>query len=204
MSTGAEYEVTELGVYTPKEVERDYLTVGDVGYLAASIKSIKNIHVGDTITTVKNPATKALPGYRKLNPMVYCGLYPVDAAKFNDLRDALEKLQLSDSSLVFEAETSQALGFGFRCGFLGLLHMDIVQERLEREFGLDLIATAPSVIYKIELIDGTEIDLENPANMPDIQKIKSIKEPYVKATIISPNDYVGAIMELCQRKEVIF
>lgn len=204
MSSNAQYEVTELGVYTPKEEERDYLTVGDVGYLAASIKSIRDIHIGDTITTVKNPAKEALPGYRKLNPMVYCGLYPVDAAKFIDLRDALEKLQLSDSSLVFEAETSQALGFGFRCGFLGLLHMDIIQERLEREFDLDLIATAPSVIYQIELTDGSIINLENPANMPDIQKIKVIKEPYVRATIISPSEYVGAIMELCQRKRGTF
>ncbi|HEY8364686.1 MAG TPA: translation elongation factor 4 [Haloplasmataceae bacterium] len=204
MATGAEYEVVEVGVYTPEEVEREYLTCGDVGYITASIKSIKDIHVGDTITSVEKPADKPLPGYRKLNPMVYCGLYPVDAAKYNDLRDALEKLQLSDSSLVFEPETSQALGFGFRCGFLGLLHMDIVQERLEREFDLDLIATAPSVIYKIELTDGSIINLENPALMPSIQKIKEIKEPYVNATIISPSEYVGPIMELCQRKRGTF
>ncbi len=204
MSTGAVYEVTEVGVYTPKEVQRDYLTVGDVGYLTASIKSIKDIHVGDTITSAENPASNPLPGYRKLNPMVYCGLYPVDAAKYNDLRDALDKLQLSDSSLVFEPETSQALGFGFRTGFLGLLHMDIVQERLEREFDLDLIATAPSVIYKIDLTDGSQITLENPAHMPEIQKVKQIMEPYVRATIISPSEYVGAIMELCQRKRGTF
>jgi GTP-binding protein LepA len=204
MSTGAEYEVTEVGVFTPKEVEKAFLSVGDVGYLTASIKSIKDVHVGDTITNAEKPTSKALPGYRKLNPMVYCGLYPVDAAKYIDLRDALEKLQLSDSSLVFEPETSQALGFGFRCGFLGLLHMDIIQERLEREFDLNLIATAPSVIYLIELTDGSIINLENPANMPDIQKIKEIKEPYVKATVISPSEYVGAIMELCQRKRGTF
>ncbi len=204
MSTGAEYEVNEVGVYTPKQVQREYLSAGDVGYIAASIKSIKKVHVGDTITNADRPASKPLPGYRRLNSMVYCGLYPVDAAKYNDLRDALEKLQLSDSSLVFEPETSQALGFGFRTGFLGLLHMDIVQERLEREFDLDLIATAPSVIYKIDLTDGTEITLENPTNMPDIQTVKEIREPYVRATIISPSEYVGPIMELCQRKRGAF
>ncbi|NLG82801.1 MAG: elongation factor 4 [Bacilli bacterium] len=204
MSSGAVYEVTEVGVYTPKQVQREYLTVGDVGYLAAQIKSIKDIHVGDTITHADKPAKEPLPGYRRLNPMVYCGFYPVDAAKYDDLRDALEKLQLNDSSLIFEPETSQALGFGFRCGFLGLLHMDIVQERLEREFDLDLIATAPSVIYKVELTDGSVIELENPAKMPDIQKIHEIQEPYVRATIITPSDYIGTIMELCQRKRGSF
>lgn len=204
MSSGAVYEVTEVGVYTPKQVQREYLTVGDVGYLAAQIKSIKDIHVGDTITHAERPAKDPLPGYRRLNPMVYCGFYPVDAAKFDDLRDALEKLQLNDSSLIFEPETSQALGFGFRCGFLGLLHMDIVQERLEREFNLDLIATAPSVIYKIELIDGSVMELENPAKMPEVQKIKEIYEPFVRATIITPSDYIGTIMELCQRKRGTF
>ncbi|MDF2699259.1 MAG: elongation factor 4 [Haloplasmataceae bacterium] len=204
MSTGAEHEVLEVGVCTPKEEKRDYLTVGDVGFITASIKSIKDIHVGDTITHIENPADAPVPGYRRLNPMVFCGLYPIDASRYNDLRDALEKLQLSDSSLVYEPETSQALGFGFRTGFLGLLHMDIVQERLEREFSLDLIATAPSVIYHIYLTDGTEITLENPSYMPDIQKIKEIQEPYVRATIISPSEYVGAIMELCQRKRGTF
>lgn len=204
MSSGAVYEVTEVGVYTPKQVQREYLTVGDVGYLAAQIKSIKDIHVGDTITHAERPAKDPLPGYRRLNPMVYCGFYPVDAAKFDDLRDALEKLQLNDSSLIFEPETSQALGFGFRCGFLGLLHMDIVQERLEREFNLDLIATAPSVIYKIELTDGSVMELENPAKMPEVQKIKEIYEPFVRATIITPSDYIGTIMELCQRKRGTF
>lgn len=204
MSTNAEYEVNEVGVYTPKEVQREYLTAGDVGFFSASIKSIKDVHVGDTITNAKNCATNPLPGYRQLNPMVYCGLYPIDSARYNDLRDALEKLQLSDSSLIFEPESSQALGFGFRSGFLGLLHMDIVQERLEREFDLELIATAPSVTYHIELTDGTSVVLENPSYMPDIQKIKEIKEPYVRTTIISPSDYVGAIMELCQRKRGTF
>lgn len=204
MSSGAVYEVTEVGVYTPKQVQREYLTVGDVGYLAAQIKSFKDIHVGDTITHAERPAKDPLPGYRRLNPMVYCGFYPVDAAKFDDLRDALEKLQLNDSSLIFEPETSQALGFGFRCGFLGLLHMDIVQERLEREFNLDLIATAPSVIYKIELTDGSVMELENPAKMPEVQKIKEIYEPFVRATIITPSDYIGTIMELCQRKRGTF
>ncbi len=204
MSTNAEYEVNEVGVYTPKEVQRDYLTVGDVGFFSASIKSIKDVRVGDTITNAKNGATEPLPGYRQLNPMVYCGLYPIDSARYNDLRDALEKLQLSDSSLIFEPESSQALGFGFRTGFLGLLHMDIVQERLEREFDLELIATAPSVTYHIEMNDGTSIVLENPSYMPEIQKIKEIREPYVRTTIISPSDFVGAIMELCQRKRGTF
>jgi len=204
MSNGATFEVNEVGVFTPKEVQRDYLSAGDVGFITASIKSIKDVHVGDTITNAVKPASVPLPGYRKLNSMVYCGLYPVDAAKYNDLRDALEKLQLSDSSLIFEPETSQALGFGFRSGFLGLLHMDIVQERLEREFDIDLIATAPSVIYEIEMTDGTIMTIENPSRMPEIQKVKSIKEPYVKATIISPSEYVGAIMELCQKKRGTF
>jgi GTP-binding protein LepA len=204
MQTGATYEVTEVGVFTPKEEKREFLTVGDVGYITAAIKSIKHVQVGDTITLLDRPADKPLPGYRKMNSMVYCGLYPVDNSKFTDLRDALEKLQLSDSALVFEAETSQALGFGFRAGFLGLLHMDIIQERIEREFNIDLIGTAPSVIYHIELTDGKKITLENPALMPDIQKIKEIQEPYVRATIISPSEYVGPIMELAQRKRGTF
>ena len=204
MQTGAVYEVTEVGVYRPMEEERDYLTVGDVGYITASIKSIRDIDVGDTITHDKRPAAKPLPGYRKLNPMVYCGLYPVDASKFEDLREAMEKLQLNDASLVYEPETSQALGFGFRVGCLGLLHMDIIQERLEREFNIDIIATAPSVIYKVKLTDGTELDIENPSLMPDPQTIESIEEPFVRATIMSPSDYVGPIMELCQRKRGIY
>jgi GTP-binding protein LepA len=204
MATGKEFEVIEVGVFTPKATLRNELTVGDVGYLSAAIKNVGDTRVGDTITNAKNGATEALPGYRTLNPMVYCGLYPIDTAKFNDLRDALEKLQLNDSSLQFEPETSQALGFGFRCGFLGLLHMEIIQERIEREFKIDLITTAPSVIYHVIMTDGLEINVDNPSNMPEPQKIDRVEEPYVKATMMSPNDYVGAIMELCQGKRGIF
>ncbi|MCQ6278164.1 translation elongation factor 4 [Bacillus sp. EB600] len=200
MATGKEFEVNEVGVFTPKVVLCDELTVGDVGFLSASIKNVGDTHVGDTITNAKNGATEPLPGYRKMNPMVYCGLYPIDNAKFNDLRDALEKLQLNDAALQFEPETSQALGFGFRCGFLGLLHMEIIQERIEREFNIDLITTAPSVIYHVVMTDGTEIKVDNPSDMPDPQKIDRVEEPYVKATMMAPNDYVGAIMELCQQK----
>lgn len=204
MSTGKEFEVTELGVNSPKPVKRDELTVGDVGYLTASIKHVGDTRVGDTITSAVNPAKEPLPGYRKMNPMVFCGMYPIDTAKYNDLRDALEKLQLNDAALQFEPETSQALGFGFRCGFLGLLHMEIIQERIEREFKIDLITTAPSVIYHVQLTDGASIQVDNPSNMPDPQKIERIEEPYVKASIMVPNDYVGAIMELCQNKRGIF
>ncbi len=200
MATGKEFEVIEVGVHTPKATVCDELTVGDVGFLTAAIKNVGDTQVGDTITNAKNGATEPLPGYRRLNPMVYCGLYPIDTAKFNDLREALEKLQLNDSALQYEPETSQALGFGFRCGFLGLLHMEIIQERIEREFNIDLITTAPSVIYKVKMTDGTEIDIDNPSNMPDPQKIDQIEEPYVKATLMAPNDFVGAIMELCQTK----
>lgn len=200
IATGKEFEVNEVGVFTPKAVPRDELTVGDVGFLTASIKNVSDTRVGDTITSAKNPAPEALPGYRKLNPMVFCGLYPIDSKDYNDLREALEKLELNDSSLQFEAETSQALGFGFRCGFLGLLHMEIIQERIEREFNIDLITTAPSVIYKVELTDGEEITVENPSKMPDPQSIAGIFEPYVKAKIMVPNDYVGSVMELCQSK----
>jgi GTP-binding protein LepA len=204
MATGAEFEVNEVGVFTPKSLLLDELTVGDVGFLSASIKNVGDTRVGDTITNAKNGATEALPGYRKLNPMVYCGLYPIDTAKFNDLREALEKLQLNDSALQFEPETSQALGFGFRCGFLGLLHMEIIQERIEREFKIDLITTAPSVIYDVHLTNGTQIKVDNPSNLPDPQKIDHVEEPYVKATMMAPNEYVGAIMELCQQKRGIF
>lgn len=204
MSTGKEFEVTELGVNSPKPVQREELTVGDVGYLTASIKHVGDTRVGDTITSADNPADEPLPGYRKMNPMVFCGVYPIDTAKYNDLRDALEKLQLNDAALQFEPETSQALGFGFRCGFLGLLHMEIIQERIEREFKIDLITTAPSVIYHVHLTDGTSIQVDNPSDMPDPQKIARIEEPYVKASIMAPNDYVGAIMELCQNKRGIF
>ncbi|MEO2074518.1 MAG: translation elongation factor 4 [Bacillus sp. (in: firmicutes)] len=200
LATGKEFEVNEVGVFTPKATLLDELTVGDVGFLTASIKNVGDTRVGDTITNAKNGATEPLPGYRKLNPMVYCGLYPIDTAKFNDLREALEKLQLNDSALQFEPETSQALGFGFRCGFLGLLHMEIIQERIEREFKIDLITTAPSVIYHVYMTDGTLVNVDNPSNMPEPQKIDRVEEPYVKATMMAPNDYVGAIMELCQLK----
>ncbi|MCY9375576.1 translation elongation factor 4 [Bacillus sp. T17B1] len=200
MATGKEFEVTEVGVFTPKATPTDELTVGDVGFLTAAIKNVGDTRVGDTITSAADQAAEALPGYRKLNPMVYCGLYPIDTAKYNDLREALEKLELNDSSLQYEAETSQALGFGFRCGFLGMLHMEIIQERIEREFKIDLITTAPSVIYDVYMTDGEKVVVDNPSNMPDPQKIERIEEPYVKATMMVPNDYVGAVMELCQGK----
>ncbi len=204
MATGKEFEVVEVGVFTPKAKVMDELTVGDVGYLTASIKNVSDTRVGDTITHADNPASEPLPGYRRLNPMVFCGLYPIDTARYNDLREALEKLQLNDAALQFEPETSQALGFGFRCGFLGLLHTEIIQERLEREFNIDIIATAPSVVYKVYLTDGTELAVDNPSNMPDPQKIERVEEPYVRATIMVPNDYVGPVMELCQKKRGIF
>lgn len=204
MATGATYEVTEVGVFTPKEVKRDYLTIGDVGYLAASIKDVNTIHVGDTITHELNPAKQPLAGYRKLNPMVYCGLYPIDTNKYEELKEAIEKLKLNDASLVYEPETSQALGFGFRMGFLGLLHMEIIQERIEREFKIDLIATAPSVVYKILLTSGETVYIDNPTFFPEPVKIKAIQEPYVRADIMAPTDCVGAIMELCQYKRGIF
>ncbi|WP_260284741.1 translation elongation factor 4 [Peribacillus aracenensis] len=200
MSTGKEFDVTELGVFNPKTQLLDELNVGDVGFLTASIKNVGDTTVGDTITSAANGATEPLPGYRKMNPMVYCGLYPIDASKFNDLRDALEKLELNDSALQFEAESSQALGFGFRCGFLGLLHMEIIQERIEREFKIDLITTAPSVIYDVVQTDGTVLKVDNPSNMPDAQKIERVEEPYVKATMMAPTEFVGAIMEICQNK----
>ncbi|WP_404828945.1 translation elongation factor 4 [Sporosarcina gallistercoris] len=200
MATGKEFEVVDLGVFTPKISPREELTVGDVGYLSAAIKTVGDTRVGDTITLAENPAEKALEGYRKMNPMVFCGLYPIDTSKYNDLRDALEKLELNDSALEYEAETSQALGFGYRCGFLGLLHMEIIQERIEREFNIDLITTAPSVIYNVVMTDGSELKVDNPSMMPDAQKTEYVEEPYVKASIMVPNDYVGAVMELCQKK----
>lgn len=200
MSNGKQFQVTEVGVMSPKAVKRDFLMVGDVGYITAAIKTIQDTHVGDTVTLADRPAEKPLKGYRKITPMVYSGLFPVDNAKFNDLREALEKLQLNDAALEFEPETSQALGFGFRCGFLGLLHMDVVQERLERDYDLDLIMTAPSVDYEIIMTDGTEKTIDNPADMPEVSEIKEIREPYVKASIMVPNDYVGPVMELSQRK----
>ncbi|MDD9138783.1 MULTISPECIES: translation elongation factor 4 [Fructobacillus] len=200
MNTGAEYEVNEVGVMSPNAQKRDYLMAGDVGYLTASIKDISTTQSGDTITLVNNPADEPLPGYKKMTPMVYSGLYPSDNAKYGDLRDALEKLQLNDAALTFEPETSQALGFGFRVGFLGLLHMDVIQERLEREFDLDLVTTAPSVTYKVTTTDGEVLMIENPSELPASQDIKTIEEPYVHAQIMVPNDYVGAVMELAQRK----
>jgi GTP-binding protein LepA len=200
MSNGKTFDVTEVGVFSPKAIQRDYLMVGDVGYVTAAIKTVQDTRVGDTITLANNPATEALEGYRQMNPMVYCGLYPIDTSRYNDLREALEKLQLNDAALQFEPETSQALGFGFRCGFLGLLHMDVIQERLEREFNLELITTAPSVIYHVNKTDGSTVIVDNPAEFPEPVTIDSVEEPYVKAQIMVPNDYVGAVMELAQRK----
>ncbi|MFD1850226.1 translation elongation factor 4 [Oceanobacillus bengalensis] len=200
MATGKEFEVNEVGVFSPKATSRDSLTVGDVGFITASIKHVGDTRVGDTITNAKRPAEEALPGYRRLNPMVFCGLYPVDSNDYNDLREALERLELNDSALQYEPETSQALGFGFRCGFLGLLHMEIVQERIEREFNISLITTAPSVIFEVEKTDSETITVDNPSKMPDPQVIQEIREPFVKATIMVPNDYVGAVMEISQKK----
>lgn len=200
MATGKEFEVTEVGINTPKQLPVDELTVGDVGYIIASIKNVDDSRVGDTITLASRPASEPLQGYKKMNPMVYCGLFPIDNKNYNDLREALEKLQLNDASLEFEPESSQALGFGYRTGFLGMLHMEIIQERIEREFGIELIATAASVIYQCILRDGSEVTVDNPAQMPDRDKIDKIFEPYVRATMMVPNDYVGAVMELCQRK----
>src|SRR5690625_2821709 len=200
MATEKEYEVNEVGVFTPDPTEKDELHVGDVGYLTASIKDVSDTRVGDTITHVDNPAEEPLPGYRRLNSMVFCGLYPVDSDNYNDLREALERLELNDSALEYEPETSQALGFGFRCGFLGLLHMEIIQERIEREFNIDLITTAPSVIYEIKKTDGDFVQVDNPSFMPDSQIVEEVYEPFVRAVIMVPNDFVGPVMELCQRK----
>ena len=204
MSNGKEFDVTEVGIFTPKAVSRDFLMAGDVGYVAASIKTVADTRVGDTVTLSSNPATEALKGYKEMNPMVFAGIYPIESNKFNDLREALEKLQLNDASLRFEPETSQALGFGFRCGFLGLLHMDVIQERLEREFGIDLIMTAPSVVYHINTTDGEILEVANPSEFPDPTRIENIEEPFVKAQIMVPNDFVGPVMELAQRKRGIF
>ncbi len=204
LASKAKYQVVELGVRTPKEVQREYLMAGDVGFITASIKDISDVRVGDTITTLENRAMEPLEGYRRLNPMVFCGLYPIDSKQYTELRDALEKLKLSDAALVFEPETSQALGFGFRTGFLGLLHMDIVKERISREFGIELIATAPSVSYHVYLTDGTMLEIDNPSGLPSIQTIDRIEEPFVKATIMSPTEYVGAVMDLCQKKRGVF
>ncbi|MBJ8325340.1 translation elongation factor 4 [Streptococcus pacificus] len=200
MSNGKTFDVTEVGIFTPKAVGRDFLATGDVGYIAAAIKTVADTRVGDTVTLANNPATEALAGYKQLNPMVFAGIYPIDSNKYNDLREALEKLQLNDASLQFEPETSQALGSGFRCGFLGLLHMDVIQERLEREFNIDLIMTAPSVVYHVNTTDGEVVEVSNPSEFPDPTRIDSIEEPYVKAQIMVPQEFVGAVMELAQRK----
>ena len=204
MSTGKEFEVAEVGIISPNQKPVDCLYAGDVGYLAASIKEVKSCSVGDTITDSANPAKEPLPGYKKVASMVYCGVYPADGEDFNNVRDALEKLQVNDAALTFEPETSVALGFGYRCGFLGLLHMEIIQERLEREFNLNIIATTPSVIYKVYKTDGELLTLQNPTNMPDATEIKYMEEPIVKASIMTPTDYVGAIMELCQNRRGVF
>ena len=200
MSNGKTFDVTEVGIFTPKTVGRDFLATGDVGYIAAAIKTVADTRVGDTITLADNPAEEPLHGYKQLNPMVFAGIYPIESNKYNDLREALDKLQLNDASLQFEPETSQALGFGFRCGFLGLLHMDVIQERLEREFNIDLIMTAPSVVYHINTTDGETLEVANPSEFPDPTRVDNIEEPFVKAQIMVPQDYVGAVMELAQRK----
>lgn len=204
MATNAVFDVVEVGVRTPKEVKKDLLVAGEVGYVAAAIKTVVDVRVGDTITSAENGVEEPLPGYRPLNSMVFCGLYPVNAQDYQDLKDSLEKLKLNDAALQYENETSQALGFGFRCGFLGLLHMDVIQERLEREYNLNLVATAPSVIYHVYLTDKTMITLDNPAKLPDVQKIDRIEEPYVLATIMTPQTYIGPLMELCQQKRGIY
>ena len=204
MATGREFDVTEVGVFTPALRPTDSLGAGEVGYVAASIKSVAETKVGDTITDASNPAKEALPGYKQVQPMVFCGIYPADGADYENLKDALDKLVLNDASLSYEPETSLALGFGFRCGFLGLLHMEIIQERLEREFDLDLVTTAPSVIYKVTKLDGTKLSIDNPSNLPPPAEIAYMEEPMVEAHIMTPSDYVGTIMELCQEKRGVF
>ena len=204
MQAGKTYLVTEVGIRTPKEIPTKQLDCGEVGYLTATIKDIHDVFPGETITLENRPAEKPLPGYRKINPMVYCGLYPVDSRDYQNLKDALDKLSLNDASLVYVPETSKALGFGFRCGFLGLLHMAVVQERLEREYNLHLILTAPSVIYKVVLTDGSIVEIDNPSELPDPSKIREIDEPFVSASIMAPKDYVGPIMELCQGKRGVY
>jgi GTP-binding protein LepA len=200
MATGKIFEVIEVGAFMPRMTMVQALNVGDVGFVVAGIKTVGDTRVGDTVTDAVKPAAEALPGYRRINPMVFCGLYPIETTDYNDLRDALDKLELNDASLRYEPETSTALGFGFRCGFLGLLHMEIVQERIEREFNIPLITTAPSVIYRITLTNGDVMDIDNPSNYPDQQRIDYVEEPYVKASVIVPNDFVGTIMDLCQGK----
>lgn len=204
MATQKEFEVDEVGVFRPDMTFVDELRVGEVGFVAASMKNVQDVRVGDTITSADNPAPQPLPGYRKVTPMVFCGLYPVETVDYEDLRDALDKLKLNDASLIYEPETSEALGFGFRCGFLGLLHMEIIQERLEREYGLSLITTAPSVVYRVTTTKGEQLEIDNPSNLPPVNKIEMIEEPYVKATIMVPKDFVGSVMELCQNKRGIY
>ena len=205
MATGAMAEVVEVGIFGAGQfIPCDELSAGMVGYITASLKNVKDTRVGDTITDIENPCAEALPGYKKVNPMVYCGVYPADGAKYGDLRDALEKLQLNDASLQFEAETSIALGFGFRCGFLGLLHLEIIQERLEREYNLDLVTTAPSVIYKVYKTDGTVLDITNPTNLPDPSEIEHMEEPIVSAEIMVTTEFVGSIMTLCQERRGVY
>ncbi len=204
MQNGKTYEVTEVGIRNPKEVATKTLSCGEVGYLCATIKDIRDVFPGETITLANNPAAEPLPGYRKINPMVYCGIYPVDSRKYEDLKDALGKLILNDASLTYEPESSTALGFGFRVGFLGLLHIDVIQERLEREYDLDIILTAPSVQYEVDLTDGTTMRLENPSDLPELTKIKAIKEPFVAAEIMTPKEYVGPVMQLCQNRRGIY
>ncbi len=204
MSTGSKFDIVETGIFSPFWVETNALHAGEVGYVGGSIKNLSETKVGDTITDANNPAKTPLPGYKEVKPMVFCGIYPADGAHYEDVRDALEKLKLNDASLIFEPETSVALGFGFRCGFLGLLHMEIIAERLEREFDLDLVTTAPSVIYKVIMTDGREISVDNPTNLPDIALIEYMEEPITNAHIISPPEYVGAIMDLCQEKRGVF
>jgi len=204
MATGNEFEVTEVGIFSPALMPIDALEAGEVGYISASIKNVRETKVGDTITDANTPADEPLPGYKQANPMVFCGIYPADGADYENLRDALDKLVLNDASLSYEPETSMALGFGFRCGFLGLLHMEIIQERLEREFDLDLVTTAPSVIYKVVKTNGDEVMIDNPTNLPPVTEIAYMEEPMVRATIMSPSEYVGTIMELCQDKRGVF
>ena len=200
MASGATYDCEQVGVFTPKAVARDELTAGDVGFVTAGIKELKSARVGDTLTHLARPATGPLPGFKEVKPQVFAGLYPVETNQYEALRDALDKLYLNDASLHYEPEVSQALGFGFRCGFLGLLHMDIVQERLEREYDMDLVTTAPTVVYQVQLRDGTTIDIENPAKLPDLSRVEEIREPIITATIIVPHDYVGPVLTLCTER----
>ncbi|MBC5647352.1 translation elongation factor 4 [Christensenella tenuis] len=204
MASGKVFDTTEVGAFAPELVPTKELKAGDVGYIAASIKNVADTRVGDTVTDDQRPAAQALPGYKKITPMVYCGIYPADGAKYDDLRDALEKLQLNDASLLYDPEVSVALGFGFRCGFLGLLHMEIIQERLEREFDLDLVTTAPSVSYRVCMMSGEELEIDNPTNLPDPSMIEYMEEPIAKVSVMTPDTYVGAVMELCQEKRGVF